>query len=196
MANWTEIENKLFALLSDRYYQVYLGTSPREHASFCVQKARGSTLSTFSGEISVVELKHPARAGLPTRLVRGFDSTHNESMYGAWWIDYQLFERFRRATSTLARSSREQKIRALMRARSAVPYDFNNMAGIAELNLPVGSRTPAIVGNAHYQPFVADADCKEYVPNVLWIGGDRQFYVCAPNYGNWIKHLSVSAGVA
>src|SRR5437763_3794436 len=196
MRNWTEIENKLFALLSDRYYLVYLGTSPREHASFCVQKARGSTLSTFSGEISVVELKHPARAGLPTRLVRGFDSTHNDSMYGAWWIDYQLLERFRRATSTLPRSSREQKIRALMRARSAVPYDFNNMAGIAELNLPVGSRTPAIVGNAHYQPCVADADCKEYVPNVLWIGGDRQFYVCAPNYRNWIKHLSVSAGVA
>src|SRR5437588_6683689 len=153
MANWTEIENKLSALLSDRYYRGYLATSSSEHAKICVQKAQGNKLSTFSGEINVVELKHPARAGLPTRLIRGFDSTREESMYGAWWIDYQLFERFRRATSTLPRSSRQQKICALMRARSAVPYDFNNMAGISELNLPVGSRTPAIVGNAHYQPF-------------------------------------------
>jgi hypothetical protein len=194
MANWTEIENQLSALLSDRYYRGYLATSPNEHAKICVQKARGNKLSTFSGEINVVELKHPARAGLPTRLVRGFDSTQNQSMYGAWWIDYELFERFRRATSTLAPSSREQKIRAFMRARSAVAYDFNSMAGISELNLPVGSRTPAIVGNAHYQPFVADADSKEYVPNVLWIGGDRQFYVCIRN-PNWIRQHSARAGV-
>ena len=195
MANWTEIENKLSALLSDHYYQGYLATSPREHARICVQRARGDKLSTFSGEISVVELKHPARAGLPTRLVRGFDNTHRDSMYGAWWIDYELFEHFRRTTSTLPRTAREHKIRAFMRARSAVSYDFNNMAGICELTLPVGSRTPAIIGNAHYQPLVADENSKYYVSNVLWIGGDRQFYVCIRD-SNWIRQRPGWAGVA
>ena len=195
MANWTEIENKLFALLSDPYYRSHLTTSPRDHARTCVQNAQGNKLSTFSGEIEVVELKHPARPGLPTRLVRGFDSTRGDSKYGAWWIDYELFERFRRAISTLPRSTLERKIRAFMRARSAVPYDFNNMAGISELNLPVGARTPAIVGNAHYQPFVADTDSKDYVANVLWIGGDKQFYVCIRD-PNWVRQRSSLAGVA
>ena len=195
MANWTEIENKLSSLLSDHYYRGYLAASPREHARICVHKARGDKLSTFSGEINVVELKHPARAGLPTRLVRGFDNTHRESMYGAWWIDFELFERFRRASSTLPRMAREHKVQAFMRARSAVSYDFSNMAEISELNLPVGSRTPAIVGNAHYHPLVADEKSKYYVPNVLWIGGDRQFYVCIRD-PNWIRQRPVSAGVA
>jgi hypothetical protein len=62
MANWKEIEDKLSDLLSDGYYRGYLATSPREHAKTCVQKARGNKLSTFSGDINVVELKHPARA--------------------------------------------------------------------------------------------------------------------------------------
>jgi hypothetical protein len=196
MANWTEIERAVSALLSDDYYRRYLTTSPRKRAMECVQEARGSKLSAFSGDIKVVELKHPARPGLPIRLVRGFDSTRTDtSMYGAWWIDYELFERFRRATSSMARSTREQKIRVFMRARSAVSYDFNNMAGISELNLPVGSRTPAIVGNTHYQPLVADTGSKEYVPNVLWIGGDRQFYVCIRD-PNWIRNISAWSGVA
>jgi hypothetical protein len=192
MANWTEIENKLAYILNDDYYR-QKHISPPQYARKCVQWAQGSALPPFSGEITVVELKHPARSGLPTRLVRGFDSTRGLS--GSWWIDYELFDRFRRTTSTLPTAIREQKVKAFMRARSAVSQDWNNMAGISELELPTGARTPALVGKAHYQAFISDPKHKDYVPNVFFIGGDLQFYVCVPA-PNWIRPLCAGAGAA
>ena len=193
MANWTLIEKQLSDILNDDYYRQKHGIgSPCQYARECVQRAQGSALPAYSGEIGVVELKHPVRPGLPTRLMRGFDSTRSHSPYAAWWIDSELFDRFRRATSTMPPALREQKIKAFMRARSAVSHDWSNMAGISELQLPPGSRTPALVGNAHYQAFVNDPKHPDYVPNVFLIGGDLQFYVCVRDR-SWIRHLSAAA---
>lgn len=138
---------------------------------------------------------HAARPGSPTRLVRGFDSSRSDSPFGEWWIAYSLFDRFRQATSTMPPKLREQKIKAFMRARSAVSQDWSNMAGIAELDLPVGSRTPALVGKAHYQRLITDPKNPVYVPNVFLMGGDLQFYVCLRNH-SWIRPLSASTGAA
>jgi hypothetical protein len=194
MANWPLIEKQLSDILNDDCYRKKLGnSSPHQYARKCVQRAQGRALPTYSGEIRVVELKHPPRPGLPTRLMRSFDSSR--SPYGEWWIDSELFDRFRRATSTMQPALREQKIKAFMRARSAVSHDWNNMAGLSELQLPPGSRTPALVGKAHYQAFVTDPKDPDYLPNVFFIAGDLQFYVCVPD-PSWIRLLSAAAGAA
>ena len=196
MANWIEIENKLSDILNHDYYRQKFGINlPRHYARQCVQRAQGSALPAYSGEISVIELKHAARPGCPTRLVRGLDSRRSNSPFGEWWIDYALFERYRQATSAMPPTLREQKIRAFMRARSAVSEDWSNMAGIAELDLPVGSRTPALVGKAHYQRLVTDPKNPDYVPNVFLMGGDLQFYVCVRNHC-WIRPASALTGAA
>jgi hypothetical protein len=196
MANWREIEDKLADILSDNYYrETHNITSARQFARECVQRAQGNALPAYSGEITVVELKHPARLGFPTRLVRGFDTTRSHSPFGEWWIDYELFDRFRRATASMPSAVREQKIKAFMRARSAVSHDWSNMAGISELKLPAGSRTPALVGKAHYQAFITDPKHPAYVPNVFFMGGDLQFYVCVRER-SWIQDFSAAAGAA
>jgi hypothetical protein len=195
MANWIEVENKLSDILNHDYYRQKFGiTVPRHYAHECVRRAQGSALPAYSGEITVIELKHAA-PGFPTRLVRGFDSSRSDSPFGAWWIDYELFDRFRQATSTMPPKLREQKIKAFMRARSAVSHDWSNMAGIAELDLPVDSRTPALVGKAHYQRLITDPKNPDYVPNVFLIGGDLQFYVCVRDPG-WIRPLPALTGAA
>jgi hypothetical protein len=196
MANWMEIEDKLADILSEKYYrEAHDIRSTRQCARECVQRAQGSALPAYSGEIAVVELKHPARPGLPTRLVRGFDTTRSHSPFGEWWIDYELFDRFRRATSAMPPATREQKIKAFMRARSAVSHDWSNMAGISELKLPAGSRTPALVGKAHYQAFVTNPKDPDYLPNVFLMGGDLQFYVCIRER-SWIWDFAGAAGAA
>jgi len=193
MANWTEIENKLSEILDDDYYRSkYAINLPRQKEKDCVQRAQGSALPAYSGEIAVVELKHPGRPGFPTRLMRGFDTTRSDSRYGGWWIDYELFDRFRRATSNLPAAIRVEKIQAFMRARSAVSHDWSNMAGIAELNLPVGARTPALIGKAHHQALVTNQKDPGYVPNVFLMGGDLQFYLCVHDKG-WIRDVSAAA---
>jgi len=103
-----------------------------------------------------------------------------------------LFERFRRATAMMPPMEREQKIKAFMRARSAVSHDWSNMQGIAELKLPVGDRTPVLVGKAHHQRLGTDAKHPEYVPNVFLMGGDLQFYICV-HKPDWIRERSVAA---
>jgi len=188
LANWTDIENQLANLLDDSYYRPKLkGESPRAFAHKCIQQAQGSALPAYSGEIKVMELKHPAAPEHPTHFVRGFDTTRSYSPFGGWWIDYALFDRFRRATATLPPAARDQKIKAFMRARSAVSKDWSNMAGIAELELPADARTPALVGKAHYQRLVTDTKHPDYVPNVFLMGGDLQFFVCIREE-SWIKH--------
>ena len=196
MANWIEIETKLSDILNNDYYRQY--HLPPDHAHKCVQRAQGRmpALATFLGVIKVEELKHPARPGLPTRLVRGYDTTRGDlSKYGEWWIDYRLFDRFRRAASTMPPVLRTEKIKAFMRARTAVSHDFSNMAGICELNLPAYARTPALVGKAHYQKLITDPKHGDYMPNVFLMGGDVQLYVCVPD-PNWIRDLSATAGAA
>ena len=196
MASWTDVENKLAVILDDDYYRTkHKVIAPRQKARECVQRAQGSAMPAYSGDISVVELQHPARPGLPTRLMRGFDTTRSESRFGGWWIDYDLFDRFRRASSTLPPADRLQKIQAFMRARSAVSHDWSNMGGIAELNLPMNERVPALVGKAHYQAYVTNPKDPAYVPNVFLMGGDRQFYVCLHDR-SWIRDFSANAGAA
>ncbi len=197
MANWIEVEKKLTIILNDAYYrQNNFGiTSPADHARRCVQHAQGSALPSYSGEITVEELQHPSSPGRPTRLVRGFDSAHEESRFGAWWIDSDLFDRFLRATTGMPAADREKKIKAFMRARSAVSHDWSNMAGLAELKLPVGFRTPALIGKAHYQRFITDPKHPDYVPNVFLMGGDLQFYVCVRDHA-WIRPLTLKAAIA
>ncbi len=191
MANWIEIERKLSEILDDSYYSQKHGiTSPRTFAHTCVQQAQGGALAAFSGEVSVEELKHPAAPNRPTQLVRGVDSTRANSAFGGWWIDSALFDRFRRAASTMPLALREQKIKDFMRARSAVSNDWSNMAAIAELQLPADSRTPALIGKAHHQRLVTDPKHPDYMPNVFLIGGDLQFYVCIRET-SWIKPLSL-----
>lgn len=202
MPNWLDIENKLCDILSDDYYRkTHRILSPRSYARERVAAARGQepALATYTGEVTVVELKHPARPGCPTRLIRGFDTRRCNSLAGSWWIDGELFDRFQRASCTMPTALRDQAIKDFMRARSAVSFDFNNMGGIAELNLPSGSRTPAIAGKAHYQRLITDAKHQEYekyyVPNVFFIGGDLQFYVCIPD-PNWIRVRPLGRGAA
>jgi len=196
MANWIEVEKKLFDILNADYYRQGFGiSSPRDYARKCVQEAQGSALPSYSGEIDVVELTHSAQPRLPRRLVRGFDTTRQYSPFGGWWIDYELFKRFVRATRTLPHSVREQKIKAFMRARSAISLDWNNMCGIAEMNLPVSARTPAILGKVHYQRFITDPTAPNYLSNVFFIGGDLQYYVCVRD-NTWIRGISVEAGAA
>ena len=84
---------------------------------------------------------------------------------------------------------REQRLKEFMRARSAVSLNWSNMAGISELKLPQSSRTPALRGKAHYQKFI------DYLPNVFFIGGDLQFYVCVRDR-DWIRDLPATAGAA
>jgi hypothetical protein len=190
IVNWVDIEDQLFNLLNTDYYRKNSGiNSPRDYARKCVIRAQGTALPAYSTEVTVLELQHPARSDRPVRLVRGFDSTHSGSELGAWWIDYNLFERFRRATSRLPPALREEKIKAFMRARSAVSHDWSNMAGIAQLELPLGSRSPALAGKAHYQRLVTDPKHPEYVPSVFLMGGDLQFYVCIRDPG-WIRPLA------
>ncbi len=124
------------------------------------------------------------------KLIRGCDSTREDSLFGGWWIDSALFDRFRSATSGLPAGQREAKIKAFMRARSAVSEDWSNMAAIAELRLPSDSRTPALVGKAHYQRLITDPKHPDYVPNVFLMGGDLQFYICIRERG-WIKPMPV-----
>lgn len=196
MANWMEIENKLADVLSHDYYRQKHGvTNPREYSRKCVQRAQGSALPAYAGDITVVELKHPVRPGLPARLMRGFDSTRSDSPFGEWWIDSELFERFRRATSTLATALREQKIKDFMRARSAVSHDWSNMAGVCELKLPPDARTPALIGKAHHQAIITNEKDPAYVPNVFLMGGDMQFYVCVRDK-SWIRDVSTAVGAA
>jgi hypothetical protein len=193
MANWTEVENKLALILSDSYYrQKHAITSPTGSAQAFVRRAQGDALPAFSGEITVVELKHPGSHDRPSKLIRGCDSTREDSLFGGWWIDSALFDRFRSATSGLPAGQREAKIKAFMRARSAVSEDWSNIAAIAELRLPLDSRTPALVGKAHYQRLVTDPKHPDYVPNVFLMGGDLQFYICIRERG-WIKPMPVIA---
>jgi len=193
MPNWTQVEKELADVLTDTCYAQRLGgKSPAQHAHECVQRAQGSALAAYSGEITVAELKHPARPGFPTRLVRGYDTTRTYSPYGEWWIDYDLFERFRRATTKMPAGLRAQKVKDFMRARSAVSHDWSNMAGIAELELPPDARTPALIGKAHYQKYITDTKHPEHVPNVFLMGGDTQFYVCFRER-SWIRDLPLAA---
>jgi hypothetical protein len=189
MTNWKQIEDELSSLLMNDYYRQQLHIAdPRKLAHDCVFKAQGSLPPTYSGDVTVNELQHPSRPGHPTRLVRGFDTSRSSSEYGPWWIDYELFERFGRATSSMSPSIRGEKIRAFMRARSAVTYGWNAMDGLAEFNLPLGSRMPAIVGKTHYQPINTVSDPKDpaYAPNVFFMGGDLQFFVCV-RPPEWIR---------
>ncbi len=67
MANWTEVENKLALILSDSYYrQKHAITSPDSSAQGFVRRAQGDALPAFSGEITVVELKHPGSHDRPS----------------------------------------------------------------------------------------------------------------------------------
>lgn len=199
MPNWFDRENRLAEILNNDYYRhKHHITSPRSAAHKYVQEARGHApaLETFSGEITVLELKHPPYPGSPTRFVRAFDTTRTNSAAGGWWVDFELFDRFRRASAAMSPADRAQAIKKFMRVRSAVSYDFNEMDGLAELNLPSGERTPALVGKAHYQRLIANPKHEKHgeVHNVFFMGGDLQYYVCI-RHPSWIR-LRSAAGSA
>jgi hypothetical protein len=204
MPNWFDIEKQLSKILKADYYRRKYGIPPESadeyahtYAHKYVEEARGKdpALATYTGEITVLELKHPARSDSPTRFVRAFDTSLGNSNRG-WWIDYALFDRFRRASSMMSLAERDQAIKEFMRARSAVPHDFNKMTGLVELNLPVGERTPALTGKAHHQRIIANPKSEEYkqyyVPNVFFIGGDLQYYICIRDPG-WIRPATPEA---
>lgn len=193
MSNWIDAERQLRSLVADPYYAPMLkGKTPEQFAREEITKAKGSALEAFQGDITVTELCHPPKPDRPTVFLRGTDTTRDFSHMGAWWIDARLFERFWQATRGLSGPERDQKIRDFMRARSAVSHGWSNIGEVAKLTIPAGARTPALVGIAHHQLY-ADPKDPRHLPNVFWIGGDLQFYVCVREPA-WIKsHLTSQA---